>query len=90
MFIKLSKIKRKFRKIALKLFHSIENNNNCDFETNGEKLFLNNLSYLLQKSNEIKTIFDVGANIGDYSDNIRIITNISPHIKNSFYFITLL
>ena len=38
MFIKLSKIKRKFRKIALKLFHSIENNNNCDFETNGEKL----------------------------------------------------
>ena len=71
MFIKLSKIKRKFRKIALKLFHSIENNNNCDFETNGEKLFLNNLSYLLQKSNEIKTIFDVGANIGDYSDIIK-------------------
>ena len=33
MFIKLSKIKRKFRKIALKLFHSIENNNNSDFET---------------------------------------------------------
>ena len=71
MFIKLSKIKRKFRKIALKLFHSIENNNNSDFETNGEKLFLNNLSSLLQKSNEIKTIFDVGANIGDYSDNIK-------------------
>ena len=52
----------------MNLFDKIENNNNCDFETNGEKLFLRNLFKEFSRENEgTKTIFDVGANIGKYS-----------------------
>jgi len=52
----------------MKAFNRVENNNDCNFETNGEKLFLENL-FARFSSKEIKTriIWDVGANIGGYS-----------------------
>lgn len=36
-------VKRNFRGLAWKLFNTIENNGNNNFEKNGEKIFITNL-----------------------------------------------
>lgn len=68
MIIKANLYNRTIRQISLKFFHLIENNNNCNFETNGEKVFLENLfTYFSKYRLKKRIIFDVGANIGEYS-----------------------
>ena len=69
MFIKPTSFSKYMRFVAMKLFNYIENNNNCDFLKNGEKYFIKNLfEYLIKKNNKnIITLFDIGANIGDYA-----------------------
>ena len=59
--------RKKIRNISFTLFNKLENNNNSDFETNGEERFVH--SFLNTFQNEI-VIFDVGANIGGYSEII--------------------
>jgi len=61
----------------------IDNSGNCNFETNGEKKLL---SLLLQELNSKKqiTLFDVGGNVGDYTqllfENVTNIQNFSIHV----------
>lgn len=57
--------KRKLKSLILRIYNYIENNNNANFESNGEIDFLNNLLKSF-KGKEI-VVFDVGANVGDYS-----------------------
>ena len=71
MFTKTSYIKRILRSISLRIFNAIENNGDASFEKNGEKLFINYLLKLFSGNNDKKRIvFDVGANIGEYSQMI--------------------
>ncbi|NOR69040.1 MAG: FkbM family methyltransferase [Methylomarinum sp.] len=71
MFTKISYIKRKIRSLSLKVFNSIENNGNCNFIVNGEKLFIDNLFYYFIKSKQKRIVFDLGANKGEYSKIIQ-------------------
>ena len=64
MFITQTLIKRKIRSLVWKIFNSIENNGNSDFDRNGEKFFIDNLFRTLRAES---VIFDIGANIGEYS-----------------------
>lgn len=67
MIIKPSRFKRAIRYKLMGIFNRIENNNDCNFETNGEKIFLENLFVEFSKDKERKRVlFDVGANIGKY------------------------
>ena len=68
MFVKENKIKNKFRTLFLKLFNYIENNGNIQFDKNGEEVFINYFFELNRKKkiNEI-SIFDIGANVGNYT-----------------------
>lgn len=43
MYIRMPVVKRNFRGLAWKLFNTIENNGNNNFEKNGEKIFITNL-----------------------------------------------
>ncbi|HBZ35115.1 MAG TPA: methyltransferase FkbM [Rikenellaceae bacterium] len=68
MITKPGRFKTKIRSLLISTFDRIENNNNCNFETNGEKHFLENLFADFSKDKEKKRIiFDVGANIGEYT-----------------------
>lgn len=69
MFYQQNIIWRKLRALALRTFNYIENNGNTDLSKNGEKKFLNNLFsfYQMTKSQNI-TCFDIGANIGNYTE----------------------
>jgi FkbM family methyltransferase len=58
----ISKILRSF---SLRMLRYIENENNTNFETNGEKVFIENLFGFLK--NEEIVCFDVGANTGTYT-----------------------
>ena len=53
------------RSILFTLFNRLENNNNADFHTNGEEHFLNKYMHSLQGD---VVLFDVGANVGGYSE----------------------
>jgi FkbM family methyltransferase len=77
MFIKESFLKRKVRGLAWRVFNAIENNGKADFEQNGEKVFIDNLLNLLKAKNGGGriTVFDIGANIGEYSEMIKKKTN---------------
>ncbi len=72
MFKKMSFIERKLRNFSLKVFNSIENNGNANFDKNGEKVFIDFLltSFKNGRGGE-KVVFDIGANIGDYSEMIK-------------------
>ena len=71
MFTKTSYIKRILRSISLRVFNAIENNGDASFKNNGEKLFINNLLKSFSKNSDKKRIvFDIGANIGEYSQMI--------------------
>jgi FkbM family methyltransferase len=69
MYVETSYLKRKLRTISWRLFNLIENNGVCNFDTNGEKLFIDNLFsfFVHEESPDPRVIFDIGANIGDYS-----------------------
>lgn len=71
MFIEISFIKRKIRGLSLRLFNTIENNGNTFFESNGEQAFIDNLFLYFKKNNKEKVVFDVGANVGNYSKMIQ-------------------
>lgn len=65
-------IKRKTRSLVLKIFNYLENNGNANFDVNGEKVFIENLMKSFQNGGgERKMIFDIGANIGEYSQMIK-------------------
>lgn len=86
MFITTSYIKRKIRGLSLRIFNTIENNGNTKFEKNGEKIFIDNLfDFFSKEGGEKKTIFDIGANIGEYSKMIeekaiKLNVNINLHL----------
>jgi FkbM family methyltransferase len=77
MFIKESYTKRRVKDLLRFTFNKLENNGNCNFKTNGEKVFIDNLLLSLNKNKGKKVIFDIGANIGEYS---TIILNKSNNI----------
>lgn len=86
MFVKMSYLKIKFRNQLFKIINFIENNGNSNFETNGEKLFINNLLRFFCKDNYKKrTIFDIGANNGQFSimvedKSLELNMNIDLHL----------
>jgi FkbM family methyltransferase len=67
MFKSMPFIKKKIRAFAWKTFHKIEKNNLGDFAENGEQCFIDNLFKKFKQTDTEKTIFDIGANIGQYS-----------------------
>ena len=71
MFSKTSYFKRKLRSLSLKIFNIIENNGDCNFDNNGEKVFIDNLFQSFKNRGGNKIVFDIGANIGDYSKIIE-------------------
>lgn len=69
MFYKTPAVKQKIKNICYLIFNKIENNFNIDFKTNGEMLLVDNIIRIF-KNEPLKKriIFDVGANIGQYSE----------------------
>jgi len=68
MYISQSFIKSKLRSLALKVFKIIENNGEARFDSNGERKFIHNMFKQSFKAvNEKLILFDVGANIGNYT-----------------------
>lgn len=68
MWRKTSIIKRILRDLAWMIFNKIENNGNSNFYKNGERFFMDNLfKYFKHTGGGKKIIFDIGANIGEYS-----------------------
>jgi len=65
-------IKTKVRQLAWIIFNKLENNNNVDFYTNGEELFINNLFNTFRLKNAKRIIFDIGANIGNYTEMLLL------------------
>ena len=59
-------------KVCRKIVDYQRNENNCDLETNGEADFIK------KNSNNFKIVFDVGANIGEWSN---LISDILPNGK---------
>lgn len=60
-----SKIVKKIKNQLIKITNYLENNNNCNFKTNGEEKFITDFFSAYQNSK--MTIFDIGGNIGNYS-----------------------
>ncbi|MHB8090046.1 MAG: FkbM family methyltransferase [Syntrophales bacterium] len=67
MFTRMSFINRKRRDRAWNLFNKIEKNRLGEFEENGEKRFVENILEEFEKTDAERVIFDVGANVGQYS-----------------------
>jgi len=67
MIVKPVMLRRKLRGLFLKLFNYIENNGNCNFDTNGENKFIEHIFIEFNKESKKKIIFDIGANIGEYT-----------------------
>ena len=70
MYSQPSFIKRKIRSLALKIFNKLENNGNTDFTTNGEERFINALWKTFRQRQQKVTVFDIGANVGEYAQMI--------------------
>jgi len=77
MYTQPSIIQRKLRGLAWRVFNKIENNGNARFEENGEKVFIDNLLKTFKNSGGGKIVFDIGANIGEYSS--MLIDNSKKH-----------
>ncbi|HBK71264.1 MAG TPA: hypothetical protein DDZ39_06365, partial [Flavobacteriaceae bacterium] len=56
------KMARKFYTLSMIL----DNSGNCDFNKNGEQNFIQNLFKELKTKTQI-TLFDIGGNVGDYT-----------------------
>lgn len=67
MFSNMSVLKKGLRSVAWRFFNAVENNGKADFMKNGEKFFIKNLMKNLKKYNKEVCLFDIGANIGEYS-----------------------
>ena len=67
MYTQTSLLKRKLRGLAWKVFNKIENNGDARFEENGEKIFVENLFKTFKANGGGKIVFDIGANVGEYS-----------------------
>jgi FkbM family methyltransferase len=67
--------KKAAKSLLLRVFNRLENNNNCIFSQNGEKVFVENIFQFFKKSKSEKIIFDVGANIGEYLQLILDFSN---------------
>jgi FkbM family methyltransferase len=68
MIIKENFLQRKLRDLALKVFHRLENNGDPNFEINGERVFVDNLFKQFKQYQQSEVVlFDVGANVGAYS-----------------------
>ena len=50
----------------MSIYNLIENNNNCNFQTNGEERFLEEIFSNYKNSKII--LFDIGGNVGNYSE----------------------
>lgn len=67
MYVKETFLKRKFKSLIWMIFCSLENNGVASFEKNGESKFIDELfKYFMKKTNGI-VLFDIGANVGEYS-----------------------
>ncbi len=53
---------KRLKDVVFTFFNRLENNNNAVFSSNGEEFFLD-----IYLKNDVSVIFDVGANMGDYS-----------------------
>lgn len=61
-------IKHIIKMHLISLFNRLENNNDTNFCSNGEKIFIDLLfNYFCKLSRENLILFDIGANIGEYS-----------------------
>lgn len=69
MYTTMEVWKEKLRNLAWNIFSKLENNKNINFDKNGESYFIRDLFKILNKTNSNKKIivFDIGANIGDYT-----------------------
>lgn len=67
MIVNTGFVRRKIRAASLRIFNFIENNGCADFYKNGEEKFLMDLLEHFSKTEPKKVIFDIGANVGDYS-----------------------
>lgn len=59
---------RKIKSLCLKVFNYLENNGNSDFANNGEENLIR--EFLASYKNKDLTIFDIGANVGLYTEKI--------------------
>jgi len=72
---------RKTKSLCLKIFNALENNGNCEFDSNGEAKFISD--FLATLKNNEPVIFDVGSNVGLYIHKIleyAAIINRNPQI----------
>lgn len=68
MIVNQGSFKKSIRSLALRVFSRVENNGNCNFNTNGEKVFVKSLIEFFNKHFYDQIImFDVGANTGEYT-----------------------
>ena len=71
LFVNESIFQKNLRLLFWGLFNFFDNNLDIDFKTNGEKLFLHNLFKYFKKSCQNHYVFfDIGGNIGKYSQMI--------------------
>jgi FkbM family methyltransferase len=63
-----NQLPRKIKSLCLKVFNSLENNNDCNFDTNGESDFLKNFLSTLKGKEPV--VFDIGSNVGLYVQKI--------------------
>lgn len=75
MFTESNILKTKLRSFSLRLLNKLENNGNAHFDSNGEKYFLDSLMSELSHAGDGHVIFDIGANVGDYSLMISDVLN---------------
>lgn len=68
MLVHTGFFRNKLRSLAFAAFNRLENNNNAQFASNGEKRFIDSLfSHLNKTAGGRIVLFDIGANIGAYS-----------------------
>lgn len=93
MYTNISYFKKKLRGLSIRVFNLIENNNNTKFETNGEAYFINNIFKEFSAKKNDLVIFDIGANIGTYTNlmlesakkfNVNPIIHIFEPVKSCF------
>ncbi len=62
--------RRCIRAGALRLFHAVENNDDARFCRNGEAWLLRELAATWARESAQPVVFDVGANVGDYTQRV--------------------
>ncbi|HEX6178818.1 MAG TPA: FkbM family methyltransferase [Thermoanaerobaculia bacterium] len=85
MIRKRSTLRRKARSFLARAMAVIENNDNADFQTNGERRFVERLFALLRERFEPPLVlFDVGANAGHYSAMLLQLADPTPVQLHAF------